>query len=174
MQYDVPFIKIPSALMTNLDLVKAIAQTGKPIVMSTGMSTVSEIDSAVETLCFYASRDNFAMMHTNSTYPTPNKDLNLRTIKFLKERYGCTIGYSGHEFGLEPSVIAVALGARIIERHVTLDHNMWGTDQAASLEVHAMDLLRKRITEADICLGDGVKRVTEDEMKKREKLRGDK
>ena len=173
LKYDVPFIKIPSAMLTEVDLLKEIASSDKPILMSTGMSTLDEIDESVELLEQYA-HNNYALMHTNSTYPAPLKDLNLNMIKTLKERYGCTVGYSGHEYGLEPSVIAVALGARIIERHITLDHNMWGTDQAASLEVHAMDLLRKRVVEADICLGDGVKRVTESEMKIREKLRGDK
>jgi N-acetylneuraminate synthase len=173
MKYKVPFIKIPSAMLSKVDLVKAVADTGVPIIMSTGMSLVEEIDKAVVILETYAPR-NFVLMHTNSTYPTPIEDLNLLTIKYLKGRYGCTIGYSGHEYGLEPTVIAVALGARVIERHITLDHNMWGTDQAASLEVHAMDLLRKRVTEAAICLGDGIKRVTESEMKIREKLRGDK
>jgi N-acetylneuraminate synthase len=173
LKYDVPFIKIPSAMLSSVNLVKAIADTGKTIIMSTGMSTIEEIDDSVSLLDAYAP-NNYVLMHTNSTYPTPIQDLNLLAINTLKERYGCTIGYSGHEYGLEPSVIAVALGARVIERHVTLDHNMWGTDQAASLEVHAMDLLRKRITEATVCLGDGVKRVTEDEMKIRNKLRGDK
>lgn len=171
LNYDVPFIKIPSAMLANVKLVESIAETGKLVIMSTGMSTIEEIDESVNILEKYVP-GNFVLMHTNSTYPTPIKDLNLLAIKFLKDRYGCTVGYSGHEFGLEPSVIAAALGARVIERHITLDHTMWGTDQAASLEVHAMDLLRKRITEATICLGDGVKRVTEDEAKIREKLRG--
>jgi len=171
LKYDVPFIKIPSPMLSKAELVKAIADTGKPIIMSTGMSTVEEIDNSVLILDSYAP-NNYALMHCNSTYPASLEDLNLNMIKTLKERYGCTIGYSGHEYGLEPTVIAVALGARIIERHITLDHNMWGTDQAASLEVHAMDLLRKRVVEANICLGDGVKRITEKEMKIREKLKG--
>ncbi len=172
LKYDVPFIKIPSAMVTDRELLKAIADTGRPILMSTGMSTIEEIDMAVELLLYYAPRDGFAIMHTNSTYPAPLNELNLMMIKTLKERYGCTIGYSGHEYGLEPSVIAVALGARIIERHITLDHNMWGTDQAASLEVHAMDMLGKRIKEAKAVLGDGVKKVTKEETKIRENLRG--
>ena len=414
LKYDVPFIKIPSPMLSKAELVKAIADTGKPIIMSTGMSTVEEIDNSVLILDSYAP-NNYALMHCNSTYPASLEDLNLNMIKTLKERYGCTIGYcldpqtrilttslewktaeeidvgteiiafpesfslrnsycsanilgkqeyikerfyietedgfvicseghkwpvlrlntkegqfrrkwvavedliiddtltfltkpwepmtnyragyiaglldgegwiqnrrvgfaqnpgpifdeyedfiknemgittyhrsipkskawaidvngrrqsfrllgtvrpkrllinsrkmwegvrtwhrdsmspikkiekmgkgkviglqtstgtliangflshnSGHEYGLEPTVIAVALGARIIERHITLDHNMWGTDQAASLEVHAMDLLRKRVVEANICLGDGVKRLTEGEIVKRKQLR---
>ena len=170
LKYDVPFIKIPSPMLSKAELVKVIADTGKPIIMSTGMSTVEEIDDSVLILETYAPK-NYVLMHCNSTYPAPLEDLNLNMIKTLKERYGCMVGYSGHEYGLEPTVIAVALGARVIERHITLDHNMWGTDQAASLEVHAMDLLRKRVVEANICLGDGVKRLTEGEIVKRKQLR---
>lgn len=170
LKYKVPFIKIPSAMLSKVDLVEAIADTGIPIIMSTGMSTLDEIDAAVKILDTLAPH-NYVLMHTNSTYPTPIADLNLNMIKTLKDRYNCTVGYSGHEYGLEPSVIAVALGARVIERHITLDHTMWGTDQAASLEVHAMDLLKKRVVEAEICLGDGVKKLTAGELAKREQLR---
>jgi N-acetylneuraminate synthase len=96
----------------------------------------------------------------------------LLTIKFLEKRYKCVVGYSGHEYDLEPSVIAVALGAKLLERHITLDHRMWGTDQSASLEVHALDMLGKRIKNINAMLGDGVKRVTEKEKAIRQKLRG--
>jgi len=168
MNYDVPFIKIPSAKITDAGLLEAAAETGKRVILSTGMSTMEEIDAAVDIL-----RDtDYAILHTNSVYPSPVEDLNLRAIPVLKARYGCTVGYSGHEYGLEPTVIAIALGAEIIERHITLDHNMWGTDQAASLEIHAMDMLKKRITEVQASLGDGVKTITAGEMKIREKLRG--
>ena len=102
-------------------------------------------------------------MHTNSTYPTPPEDINLKIISFLQERYQCIVGYSGHEYDLEPSVIATVLGAKVIERHVTLDHTMWGSDQFASLEVHAMDMLAKRIRAVEKILGDGKKRLTESE-----------
>ena len=169
--YDVPFIKIPSAKLTEYDLLRAIAQSGKPIVLSTGMSTVEEVDEAVEILEKYSNGD-YVLMHTNSTYPTPVDELNLRVINFLRERYDCIIGYSGHEYDLEPSVIAVSLGAKVIERHITLDHNMWGTDQAASLEVHAMDILCKRLKNIEDILGDGIKRVNKSEMESRKKLRG--
>lgn len=171
LRYDVPFIKIPSAKLVETDLLRAAAMTGKPVVLSTGMSTVDEIDAAVSVLDEFAP-GNYVLMHTNSTYPTPPEELNLLTLKFLKERYDCVVGYSGHEYDLEPSIIAVALGARILERHVTLDHNMWGSDQFASLEVHAMDLLYKRVKHVSISLGDGVKRVTENEIQIRKKLRG--
>jgi N-acetylneuraminate synthase len=168
--YDVPFVKIPSAMLTNHALLKHAAAIGRPVILSTGMSTTEEIDAAVNILTSRTC-DRFALMHTNSAYPTPPEDVNLLAIRWLKERYGCVVGYSGHEYGLDPTTIAVALGARIIERHVTLDHDMWGTDQAASLEVHAMDMLHKRIKDAIIALGDGVKRVHETEIPIREKLR---
>lgn len=171
LRYDVPFIKIPSAKLVEKDLLRAAAKTGKPVILSTGMSTVEEIDTAVSVLDEFAP-GNYVLMHTNSTYPTPPEEVNLLTIKYLKERYDCVIGYSGHEYDLEPSVIAVTLGARIIERHVTLAHNMWGSDQFASLEVHAMDLLHKRVKHVGVCLGDGVKRLTDNEIKIRKKLRG--
>ncbi|NQU81377.1 MAG: N-acetylneuraminate synthase family protein [Bacteroidetes bacterium] len=171
LKYDVPFIKIPSPKLTESNLLEAASMTGKPVIMSTGMSTVKEIDKAIEIL-EKNSGGNYALMHTNSTYPAPINELNLRVINFLKERYKCIVGYSGHEYGLEPSVIAVSLGAKIIERHITLDHNMWGSDHAASLEVHAMDMLYKRIKEIENVLGDGAKKVTETEMLSRKKLRG--
>ena len=111
-------------------------------------------------------------MHTNSNYPSPYEDINLGVIKFLRERYGCVVGYSGHEYDLLPTVIAVTMGANIIERHVTLEHNMWGSDQFASLEVHAMNMLRKRVEDIDVIIGDGVKRLSKKEIEIREKLRG--
>jgi len=170
-EYDVPFIKIPSAKITNDKLLAATMHMGKPVIVSTGMSTIEEVDHAVNLMIFH-SHVGFALMHTNSAYPSPPGDINLRAIQTLKERYGCPVGYSGHEYGLDPSVLAVAYGADIIERHITLDHSMWGTDQKASLEVHAMDMLHKRVQEAGVCLGDGVKRVSESEKPIREKLRG--
>lgn len=169
--FNVPFIKIGSPQLTDEELVRAVANTGKPIIMSTGMSSVEEIDKSVAILEKHAL-GRYALLHTNSTYPTPPQDINLRAMISLKERYGCIVGYSGHEYGLEPTSMAVALGANIIERHITLDHNMWGTDQSASLEVHAMDLLHKRVKEVGISLGDGLKRVTESEKLIRNKLRG--
>ena len=170
MQYDVPFIKIPSAMMTNRELVVETAKTKKPIIISTGMSSLKEVDSAVDILTRH--NDNFILMHTNSSYPTPKDELNLAVIPMLKKRYGCVIGYSGHEKDLEPTVIAVALGAKVIERHITLSHDMWGTDQKASLEVVAMDMLYKRIKDIDLIIGSDQKVVTKSEVRGREKLRG--
>ena len=169
--YDVPFIKIPSAKLTEDKILKAASQSGKPVVLSTGMSTIQEVDKAIEIFERY-SKGDYILMHTNSAYPAPAEELNLRVITYLRDRYKCIVGYSGHEYGLEPTVIAVSLGARIIERHITLDHKMWGSDHAASLEVHAMDMLHKRIKEMENVLGDGVKRVMEAELESRKKLRG--
>ncbi|MFP3043041.1 N-acetylneuraminate synthase family protein [Treponema primitia] len=169
--YNIPFIKIPSAKITDMELLTKSAQSGKPVFISTGMSTYEEIDAAVNILEKH-SKNGYVLFYTNSTYPTPPEDLNLRLISELKKRYDCIIGYSGHEYDLEPSVIAATLGARVIERHITLDHTLWGSDQSASLEIHAMDLLRKRIKDLDTILGDGIKRISEKEMAVKKKLRG--
>lgn len=167
---DIPFIKIPSAKLTDFELLTIAAQTGTPIYLSTGMSTLDEIDTAVEILETHSS--GFVLFHCNSTYPAPSEDLNLKLIPFYKERYGCPVGYSGHEYNIEPSVIAVALGAEYIERHITLDHNMWGTDQKTSLEIGAMDTLKRRIDDAVLTLGDGIKTITPSEREVIKKLRG--
>ncbi|MDG6218595.1 MAG: N-acetylneuraminate synthase family protein [Candidatus Thermoplasmatota archaeon] len=170
MNYEVPFIKIPSAMLTNLELLKEAAKTNVTLIISTGMSTIDEIDIAVNLITKYG--DKPIIMHTNSSYPTPHSEINLNLIPVLKERYDCTIGYSGHEYGLEPTVIAVALGAKIIERHITLSHDLWGTDQKSSLEVHAMSMLQKRTCDISNMLGSKVKEVTPSELPVREKLRG--
>ena len=169
-KYKVPFIKIPSAHITNKTLLVESARSTIPLIISTGMSTWEIIDSAVEIL----EKENaeYAILQCNSTYPAPYNELNLNVIPVMKKRYGCIIGYSGHEFGLEPSVVAVAMGAQIIERHITLDHNMWGTDQKSSLEVHAMDLLGKRVKNVGETLGKPEKIITESEKPILNKLRG--
>lgn len=167
--YDVPFIKIPSALLTDLKLLKKAAETEYPLIISTGMSTLDEIDTAVNLIIKYGAKP--ILMHTNSSYPTPISELNLNLIPVLKERYDCIVGYSGHESGLEPTVVAVALGAQVIERHITLSHNLWGTDQKSSLEVHAMDMLKKRANDVWKMLGSSIKEVTPSELPIREKLR---
>ncbi len=170
LKYDVPFIKIPSAKITDLELVASAAKSKKPIVLSTGMSTLEEVEKAVDIL--KSNNAEFVLMHCNSVYPAPHGELNLNCIKTLRERYNCPVGYSGHEYDLEPSVYAAVLGAKIIERHITIDHNMWGTDQSASLEVVAMDRLRNRISDIDEVLGSGQKIVTQSEEAVRKKLRG--
>lgn len=169
-KYQVPFIKIPSALITNPTLVRQAAETDIPLIISTGMSTLDEIDTAVNLITKYGS-NNPIIMHTNSSYPTPTDELNLNLIPVLKKRYDCIIGYSGHELGLEPTVVAVALGAQVIERHITLSHSMWGTDQKSSLEVHAMDMLKKRANDVWRMLGSSVKEITPSEIPIRDKLR---
>ena len=168
--YDVPFIKIPSAHITNNELLLEAAKSNIPIIISTGMSNWKMIDDAVKIIDKYT--DQFAILHCNSTYPAPYSELNLNVIPTMKNRYGCIVGYSGHEFNLEPSVIAVTLGAVIIERHITLDHDMWGTDQSSSLEVHAMDILRKRLQDVNKILGINEKFITESEKPIMKKLRG--
>lgn len=170
-QYDLPYIKIASATITNTELLKRVCQLEKPIVMSTGMSTWEEIDEAVTIMEKY-SKGNYVLMHTNSEYPTPYEDINLSMIQVLKDRYNCLVGYSGHEIDLEPTVLAVALGANIIERHVTLSHEMWGTDQKSSLTVRAMGLLKGRIKDIGKTMGTGRRVLSDGERIVREKLRG--
>lgn len=171
LQYDVPFIKIASATLTNDEILTEAAESGKVIVLSTGMSTMAEIDHAAELLEQHAD-GNYILMHTNSTYPADHLDLNLSMITTLRERYGCLVGYSGHEADLEPSVVAGVLGAVMIERHVTISHELWGTDQKASLEVPAMGMLAGRIRNVHGMMGTGEKVLSEGELAVRKKLRG--
>ncbi len=169
-QYDLPFIKMPSAMLTHEELMRACARTGKKVIFSTGMSTLDEIDKAVDWL--REENCEFALLHCNSTYPAPLEDLNLKCIQTLKERYECEVGYSGHEFRLGTTVSSVYLGATIVERHITLDRTMWGSDHLGSLEPQGLIKLVKGIRELEIALGDGVKRLTEGELPARKKLRG--
>lgn len=171
LQYDVPFIKIASATLTNDEIVTEAARSGKTVVMSTGMSTLEEIDHAAELLEKHAD-GNYLLMHTNSSYPADYEDLNLNMIRTLRERYGCLVGYSGHEQDLEPTVAAVVLGAVMIERHVTVSHGMWGTDQKASLEIPAMGMLEGRLRYIREMMGSGRKELCEKELAVRKKLRG--
>lgn len=171
LSYDVPFIKIPSAMLGNHQLIAEAAASGKPLVISTGMSELREVDEVVNLILTKGCKP--VIMHTNSSYPTPRAELNLSLIPFLKERYGCVIGYSGHEEDLEPTVVAVAYGAKVIERHITLSHGMWGTDHRSSLEVMGMDMLRKRCEDIGGMLGSPDKQVTPSEIEIRRKLRGD-
>ena len=159
-------------MLTNDELLIASAKAGKPLVVSTGMSTISEIDHAVEILEKETS-GNFILMHTNSSYPAPNNELNLNLISTLAERYDCLVGYSGHEMDLMPSVMATAMGACIIERHITLDRTMWGTDQAASVALPGMQALRGRVDSAVEIMGNGRKILTKSELSAKKKLRGD-
>jgi N-acetylneuraminate synthase len=169
-QYDIPFIKIASASLTNHGLLVKACMTGKKIIISTGMSSENEIDSAVRVIQENTSKD-FAILHCNSSYPAPMEELNLSCIKTLKEKYRCEVGYSGHEFRLGTSVAAVYLGATIIERHVTLDRTMWGSDHMASVEPQGLFKLVRGIRELETSYGDGKISVTETEKEVRKKLR---
>lgn len=185
-QYNIPFIKIPSAMVTNEDLIFAAKKTGKKVIISTGMSTLAEIERAITILKLPGDtaktlrplnfdeipNDNFAVLHCNSTYPAPLNELNLSAIKTLKDIFKCEVGYSGHEFRLGTSVAAIYLGATIIERHITLDRTMWGTDQLSSVEPQGLIKLVKGIRELEESFGDGKIKVTESEKLVRKKLRG--
>lgn len=165
--FDPPAHKIPSALLTDHELLRAIKATGKPAILSTGMSTMEEIHKAVDLL----DVDNLLICHTTSSYPCPPDELNLRMIQTLLDNFDCPIGYSGHEVGLVTSVIAVGLGACLVERHVTLDRAMWGSDQAASVEPQGVRTLVKYIRVTEKALGDGQKKVYESEQSTLKKLR---
>jgi N-acetylneuraminate synthase len=160
--------KVASASVTDLELLRALAATGKPIILSTGMSTLAQIDAAVEVL----GTERLVIMHATSTYPMPPEEANLRMIPTLRERYPeVPIGYSGHERGLQISLAAVALGAVAVERHITLDRTMWGSDHAASLEPTGLEHLVRDIRIIGAALGDGVKRVFPGELAPMQKLR---
>ena len=169
-QYDIPFIKIPSAMITNLELLEASCKTGKKIIISTGMSSIKEVNNAQRILSCFA--EDYAILHCNSTYPAPIEELNLSCIQTLKDRYKCEVGYSGHEFRLGTSVAAVYLGASIIERHVTLDRTMWGSDHMSSVEPQGLFKLVSGIRELEKAFGNGKIEVTESEKPVRKKLRG--
>ena len=159
--------KIASASVTDRDLLAAVAATGKPVILSTGMSTLEQIDRAVEIL----GTQRLLMLHATSTYPLPPEEANLLMIPALQERYGVPIGYSGHEPGLQISIAAVAMGAVAVERHITLDRAMWGSDHAASLEPHGLMSLVRDIRIVGRAQGDGVKRIFPGELAPLSKLR---
>ena len=165
--FDPPCHKIASACLTHEDLLMRHRETGRPIILSTGMSTMDEICRAVELL----GRDRLVILHTTSTYPSCVEDLNLRVMQTLQNQFDCPTGYSGHEVGLQTSVAAVALGACMLERHLTLDRAMWGSDQAASVEPQGMARLVRDIRATEAAMGDGVKRVLGSEVPIMEKLR---
>ena len=169
-KYDLPYIKVASAMLTNEKLVRACARSGKKIIMSTGMSTEKEIDLAIAWLRSEDCKD-FALLHCNSSYPAKIDELNLSCIKTLKDKYKCKVGYSGHEFRLGTSVAAVYLGATIIERHITLDRTMWGSDHLSSVEPQGLIKLVKGIRELEMAHGDGKIKVYDSEKPFRDKLR---
>lgn len=159
--------KIPSASLTDHPLLRRLRATGRPLILSTGMSTLAEIEAAVNVL----GTGNLLITHATSTYPCEPEELNLRMISTLEQRFPCPIGYSGHEVGLIPTVVAVSLGACLVERHITLDRALWGSDQAASVEPGGFERLVKYIRVTESAMGDGVKKVYESEMSSLRKLR---
>ena len=165
--FNTPVFKIASACLTDDELLGAIRATGKPVIMSTGMSTLAEIDHATSLL----DRANLILGQATSTYPCKPEELNLRAIQSLRERYGVPVGYSGHETGLQTSVAAVALGAVFVERHITLDRAMWGTDHAASVEPGGLERLVRDIRNVEVALGDGNKVLYDSEVSVKKKLR---
>jgi N-acetylneuraminate synthase len=161
--------KVASASLTD-DALLAHTRTkarNRPVILSTGMSTLEQVDHAVGVL----GKDNLVLLHTCSTYPCTYEEINLRTMQTLKERYGVPVGYSGHESGLAPSLGAVAMGACVVERHITLDRAMWGSDQAASLGPSGIIRLMRDIRLLETSMGDGIKRVAERELPIIKKLR---
>ncbi|HTQ79729.1 MAG TPA: N-acetylneuraminate synthase family protein [Thermoanaerobaculia bacterium] len=167
-RFDTPCYKVASASLTDESLLARKRQTGRPIILSTGMSTMEEIARAVSV----AGREKLLLAHATSTYPCPPGDLNLKMIATLAERYPeCPVGYSGHETGLAPTWAAVALGATFIERHITLDRAMWGSDQAASVEIGGFLRLVSNLRDIEKSLGDGVKKIYAGELAQIEKLR---
>lgn len=169
-QFSPPCYKIASASLTDLSLLKRIRATRKPMILSTGMSTFEEIEQAVELV----GSDRLLLAHSTSTYPCPPEELNLRMIHTLQARFNCPVGYSGHEVGLQTTYAAVTLGAAFVERHITLDRAMWGSDQAASVEPWGLMRLVRDIRVIEQALGDGVKRVYDSELKARQRLRRNK
>ena len=166
-QFDPVCYKLPSASLTDYELLKKVRSTGRPLILSTGMSEMKEIEKAVE----QAKMDNLLICHSTSAYPCDPLELNLRMIETLKQKYPCPIGYSGHEVGLVTSVVAAALGACLVERHFTLDRSMWGSDQAASVEPTGFQRLVKYIRVTEESLGDGVKKVYDSERPSMKRLR---
>jgi len=168
-QYDMPYNKIASAMLTHDRVLRMVAKERKPTFISTGMSDYNQIDRAVKIFRRYGCP--FILMHTTSTYPCRDEDTNLLVIPQLRRRYKCPVGYSGHEVGILPSILAVSLGAVAIERHISLDRSSYGSDQAASLERAGLERLVRDARMVAVNLGDGVKRVLDSERKAEKSLR---
>jgi N-acetylneuraminate synthase len=167
-QFDPPLYKAPSASLTDHPLLSKMKATGKPLMISTGMSTAYEISETAKAL----GVENLLIAHSTSAYPCKLEELNLRMLHTLQHQFpSVPVGYSGHEVGLAPTWAAVTMGACFVERHITLDRAMWGTDQAASVEVTGMHRLVRNIRDIEKCLGDGIKRVYESELPAQKKLR---
>ena len=166
-QFNPPAYKIASASLTDENLLRHHRKYGRPIIISTGMSSMEEVEHAVDVL----GLDNLVICHSTSTYPAKNEELNLKVIKTLLDKFPVPIGYSGHEVGPYPSLVAGVFGAQVIERHITIDRALWGSDQAASLEPKAFESLVNYLRNLESMVGDGVKKVYDSEIPIREKLR---
>jgi N-acetylneuraminate synthase len=166
-QFEPVCYKIPSASLTDHSLLRCLRATGRPLILSTGMSTMEQIKESANLL----EMDNLVITHATSTYPCEPDELNLRMIQTLRDTFPCPIGYSGHEVGLIPSVVAVSMGACMVERHITLDRAMWGSDQAASVEPAGFERLVRYIRVTEQSLGDGVKKVYDSELPSMRRLR---
>ena len=166
-QFNVPCHKVASACLTDEGLLRHIRSKGRPVILSTGMSTLEQVDHALEVL----GKDDLILLHSCSTYPAYYEELNLRVIPMMRQRYDISIGYSGHETGIASSVAAAALGACMVERHITLDRSMWGSDHAASLGPNGILRVVHDIRLVETSMGDGIKRVIEREMPILKKLR---
>ncbi len=168
-QYDLPFNKVASALTTNLEFLSEVARRKKITYLSVGMCDYEDIDNAVA--IFKDENCPIILMHTISNYPANESDLNLKMIQTLSRKYNLPVGYSGHESSITPSIVAATLGAKVIERHITLDRSMWGTDHAASLEFSGLRNLVGSLRKIDLVLGDGVKREVAGEKEIAKKMR---
>lgn len=168
-QFNCKYNKIASAMLTHESLLREVASEKQKTFISTGMATFKEIDLAVD--IFVKAKCEFTLMHTVSVYPCPDKDLNLNLIRTLQERYDCPVGYSGHESSPIPSIAAAALGITSLERHITLDRSMYGSDQSASLEKRGLEILVNGVRTIEIALGDGEKIFSESEKSVASKLR---
>ena len=168
-KFNIPINKIASAMATNLEFVEHVAKEQKPTFVSTGMTTLNEIEQVVK--IFEKYNCPITLMHTNSEYPSPEENLNLKCLTTLKEKFNLPVGYSGHEPSVSPSLIAACLGATAIERHITQDRSSYGSDQAASLEEVGLKNLVDMVRKIPVVLGDGVKTITEQEKIIAKKLR---
>lgn len=166
-QFNPVAYKVPSASLTDSNLLKHLRKTGRPLILSTGMSTMEQIKKAISVV----GEENMVLCHATSTYPCDPEELNLKMIDTLRNTFSCPIGYSGHEVGLVTSVVAVGLGACMVERHITLDRALWGSDQSASVEPGGFEKLVKYIRVTEQAMGDGVKKVYESELPSLKKLR---
>lgn len=166
-RYDMPAFKIPSALITDKDYLNLLRGLDKPLIVSTGMAEIQLVKKVVD----FLGEEKIILLHAVSSYPARPENINLNVIKTYHDLFNCVVGYSGHEVGLQITLAAVSLGAKVIERHITLDRSMWGTDQAASVEPGGLMRLTRDIRIIESAMGDGEKRMLPEELEVEKKLR---